>query len=826
MASGNTDQIKIIKELINSSKSRNRNEAETRHKIIDYIIHEFLAWPKNRVSVEEYIKPGYADYVLKKENGRDLLFLEAKREGVFFELPIAYSRNERSTYIPIEQLISDENIKSAMEQVRHYCFDTGCEYAGISNGHEWIFFKTFEKGKRWHELQAFVIRNLDFFIEDYTKARNALSFSAINEHASLASLLASFKPKDRSIFYPKEKIHAYSHAITANRLASALRPLAKRYFGVISDDDSDFMDKCYVSQREYRSTFEGIHSLIQDSLSPYFQEYGVLQLDDTGNGGQLGGRLTKNIKKGRSGEVLVLFGGKGAGKSTFIKRVLHHNQPRWLKEHAVVSIIDMLSVPEEKEVIREYIWRNLVDSLDTDNVLTGGREGLVQELFQDRYDVATKQNLSGLSKTSEAYNLTLNKLVDEWKKDYKYCVKRLVYYWSTRQKGVIVVVDNTDQYSGDIQDFCFTSAQEISRELNCTTLISMREERFYDSKIHGVLDAFQNSGFHISSPNPSEVFKKRLNYTINLLQDKKRRQEKLGAFDDSIVNDCRSYLGILAGQFSNHSSPLTNFLSACSHGDTRLSLDLFNSFLLSGYTNVDEMIAAGNWNFKIHQVIKPVMIPKRYFYDEELSDIPNMYQLRSNRHGSHFTALRILRKISKGSDKTSPSYHSIPELKAYFCEVFNMGEDFEKNIDTLLKHSFIESNNRLDKYTETVDSVKITNYGLYMINELAFSFVYLDLVCTDCGLFDESTSNYLAEAARSEFKHFNRGQSIERIQVRLDRVEKFIDYLYKEETKEKDAYCLEMPENEMFTFKMKEGFISEREGVLKSAKKQVNRKKR
>lgn len=32
---------------------------------------------------EEHIHGGYADYVFKKANGDDLLFIEAKKEGVF-----------------------------------------------------------------------------------------------------------------------------------------------------------------------------------------------------------------------------------------------------------------------------------------------------------------------------------------------------------------------------------------------------------------------------------------------------------------------------------------------------------------------------------------------------------------------------------------------------------------------------------------------------------------------------------------------------------------------------------------------------------------------
>ena len=412
------DNYDRMRSLIDSLEHRDMNESDTRHKIIDFVLHEFLAWPKNRVSTEEYIQPGYADYVLKKVNDDDLLFIEAKKEGHFFNLPIPSNLHETFSYIPIKKIISDENIKLAMNQVRTYCFDTGCEFACITNGHEWIFFKTFEKGKRWEDLQAFVIRSLHFFINEYTKATNSLSFVAINELSSLPILLSSTKPKDRSIFYPKDKIPSYSHTITSNRLASTLRPIANHYFGVISDDDSDFMDRCYVSQREYKTTFDGIHSIIHDSLTPYFSEYGVVQLDDTGKGGQLGGRLTKNLKKGRKGEVLVLFGGKGAGKSTFIKRLLHHAPPRWLSDHSIISIIDLLKVPEERDVIRNHIWNNLIQTIDKDQLLQGERKDLISGIFNDRFEIAKKQDLSGLNPESETYNVKLNSLISAWKEDY------------------------------------------------------------------------------------------------------------------------------------------------------------------------------------------------------------------------------------------------------------------------------------------------------------------------------------------------------------------------------------------------------------------------
>lgn len=814
------DILDSLDELVAMSEDRSKNEAETRHKIIDFILHDYLSWPKNRVSVEEYIAPGFADYVLKKPNDDALLFIEAKKEGAYFELPLSHSATEVCCYVSISKLTSNANIAGAIAQVRAYCMDMGCEYACITNGHEWIFFKTFEKGKKFESLQAFVIRSIQFFKNEYTRARNTLSYVAITEKQTLPTLLTSAPPKDRALHFPKQKIAAYAHPITANKLASKLRPAVNRYFGVINDNDTEFMERCYVSQRDYQGASDGIRTLIQDSLSPYFESFGVKQLDDTGKGGQLGGRLTKILKKKRVGEVLVIFGGKGAGKSTFIKRLLHHNPPRWLREHAAIGIVDLLKVPEDQESIRSHIWGTLVQSLDSEHVLSSPRSALIDELFADRYAIAKMQDLAGLPESSESYNLALNALISAWKSDKIYCATRLVEYWSSRGRGVIIVVDNTDQFSSENQDYCFSSAQEISSKLGCTVIISMREERFYNSKIHGILDAFQNSGFHISSPRPSEVFRRRLDYTRSIISSPIKRVGILGDADSVFVFDSTTYLDILAREFSDENSPLNRFLTACAHGDIRLSLDIFRSFLLSGYTNVEEMVSSGSWKFQVHQVVKPVMIPNRYFYDENLSNISNIYQPRSNRHGSHFTGLRILRKLSKGVDPTAPPYFSIAELRSYFAETFNMIDDFEGNVDMLLKHGFVESDNRIDIFSDSVDSIKITSYGIYMLSDLAYYFSYLDLVCTDSGIFDEQVCNYLSEAARKEFKLFTKGERVERVRLRLERVDKFISYLEAEEARERDMFSLGMPTSEMFTTKMRASFETERARVLKSARRQ------
>lgn len=807
--------------LIASSGERDRNEAETRHKIIDLVLHDILAWPRNRVAVEEYIKPGFADYVLKKANGEPIILVEAKKEGEYFTLPASASTTEDSCYISLDKLLSNASIKDAIFQVRRYCVDIGCEYACITNGHEWVLFKTFEKSRKWESMRAFVIRKLKFFSSDYTKAVNGLSYASIVDRSSIASLLTSAPPKDRAIFYPKDRIPSFAQPVASNRLAPVLRPLVNKYFGVIGDDDPTFMKRCYVSQRDDRDSLRGMRTLIQDNLVPYLKDYGVKQLEDNDEGGQIGEKITKAVMRNKRGVVLVLFGGKGAGKSTFIKRLLHHNPPAWLREHSIAVILDLLKVPEDTAVIRDRLWSSLIEHLDADEILKKDRDELIRTLFSEKFKVAERQDLAGLSPASEAYNMRLNSLVGEWKLDRIYCAQRLVRYWQLRGKGIVVVLDNTDQYAGPVQDFCFTSAQEVAEQLGCTVLISMREERFFNSKMHGVLDAFQNSGFHISSPQPAEVFKKRLQYAEELISD---TDQDHYISDVEPLRESTKYLTVVRRELGKQHSHLTNFLTACAHGDTRLSLDLFRSFLLSGYTNIDEILSARTWDFQIHQVIKPVMVPLRFYYEEGLSDIPNIYQLRFNRHSSHFTSLRILRKLAKAVEGGSASYLSVAQLQAYFVETFNMLEDMQNSMDVLLKRGFIEARNRLDSFSDDVDAIKITPYGLYMLNGLAYYFTYLDLICVDCGVFDEQVSHYIAEAANQEYDLFIRKDSLRRIELRIDRAERFIDYLHAEEMREREAYSLSMPEEEMFTTRAREIFASEKERVLNSAKRRPNRK--
>lgn len=811
----------IAEKLASEYSRKSLNEADTRHKIIDVILHDVLGWPRNRVSCEEYINPGFADYVLRRTDGEPILFIEAKKEGAYFELPESITRKSSGSYISVKTLLTNGSVKAAIEQVRTYCLDMGCDVGAVTNGHTWIIFKTFQKEHDWRTLKAFVIPNIKYFSDDFIAAFNIFEYAAITDRGSLRRLLLDSGVFNRDLYYPKEKVIGYNAPVDSNPHAANLRVIADRYFGVINAGDADFMEQCYVSDRDYQTSFKNARKRIEDAVTPYLEQYNVQDFVDTDSGGAFGGRIFNRGTAAHASDVVVLFGGKGVGKSTFLKKLLFHKPPPILRKNAVVAMVDLLATPPDQTLIRTAIWTKICSDLDTEKLLQGSRDGLCL-LFKDRFNEAVNQDLFGLVPSTTEYNVALNHLIRSWKNDLVYVAERLTLHLGEKHKAPIVVIDNTDQFNETLQESCFSIAQEISKKIACLVVISMREERFYASSIHGLLDAYQNSGFHISGPSPKDVFLKRVVYVLRLLSSKE--EKVLAALPPRINRDvARKLFEIFRNEFQSNSSHLASFLSACSHGNIRLALELFRGFLVSGYTNVNEMAAAsGTWWIQTHQVLKPFMIPNRFFYDEKLSRISNIFQVRSKTHGSHFTALRILSDLNIGREKKTAPFIPVAQIKRDYAEVFSMTEDFDLNMDMLLKFGLIEANNRLDEFDSRIDNVKITAYGEFMLTELSLAFTYIELVSLDCAISDSGTSSEIAIFSNDEYKLHGERRRDDRIKNRIAKTGLFISYLEKEEDREITLFKIH--DRPRITDGIRAKYISEEKRILRSSKRNSNQK--
>ena len=119
-----------------------------------------------------------------------------------------------------------------------------------------------------------------------------------------------------------------------------------------------------------------------------------------------------------------------------------------------------------------------------------------------------------------------------------------------------------------------------------------------------------------------------------------------------------------------------------------------------------------------------------------------------------------------------------------------MEEDFTENITSLIEHKLIEANIKVDSYISAIEEINITPFGRYFIEHLIHFFTYLDLVCTDCDLYDEQTTNFIARSANDEYKLFSKGNRGYRMIKRVEKTNQFVKYLIDQEKSEIQQFNL------------------------------------
>ena len=318
------------REVVESASKSDLNEADTRFHIIDRLLRDVLGWPTSAFKMEPSTIAGYSDYHLLRPNGKPVLIVEAKRTGVYFDLPANFNHKKLFRAVKTKTLLTTEGLKLAIIQAQRYCSDEGCEYGAVTNGRQFILFKSFQKGKAWRDLTALVVTDIAWFQESFTDAVALLGYSAVIEKHSLQSAFDGSSPDSREVFFPKERIPAFNQTINSNYLARHIRGVVQRYFGPIDVSDREFVERCYVGQRAHDKNISGVRTLIRDSVSPFMQTYDISETEDAETGGAFANRLVKGIKLEKKGDVVILFGGKGSGKSTFIKKVLLFKPPQYI----------------------------------------------------------------------------------------------------------------------------------------------------------------------------------------------------------------------------------------------------------------------------------------------------------------------------------------------------------------------------------------------------------------------------------------------------------------------------------------------------------------
>ena len=167
------DEFKIEWEKF---KEKDLTEADTRSKVLDYLILKVLGWNEEEIDREKYVQVGYYDYLISIPGFQ--FVIEAKKNFVEFKLP---NNNKSAT---VNSLIKGN--KDVIDQIRSYMFEVGVQFGIISNGRQYIFGKFVNTdGTDWKKNKCVIFNNIEDLENRFIEFYNLLSRDSVIENGTI-----------------------------------------------------------------------------------------------------------------------------------------------------------------------------------------------------------------------------------------------------------------------------------------------------------------------------------------------------------------------------------------------------------------------------------------------------------------------------------------------------------------------------------------------------------------------------------------------------------------------------------------------------------------
>ncbi len=726
------------------------NEADTRAKIIDRIFKQCLGWTEANINREEKVHTGFTDYQLKINNITRLV-IEAKKVGEYFEL----SSSNRKRFYKMNGVIQTiPNLLKAINQVQNYSSDIGCRHSLVTNGYQFVLFTSITIGKPWRDSEVLVFHSLDDIEKNFSFFMNIFSLESIKK-GSISSILE--KNISNKLFkVVLNSLHNADEKWQRNILYPYIKPISDFVFSELIDNrKAEVLKECYIHERATKDLCNELDELFIDRVPQFSEQYSVHEIKDSkDDAGSFAKKINEVSFRSPTGDILVLLGGVGAGKSTFLYRYFRLLLPTTSK--AIYFFTDFRTASIEISNIDSFIFET------------------VKQTWIEQY--------------SHSYQNTIN--IDSVSTiPIKDQVINLISQLKAINKSLVLVIDNVDQHTREYQESLFMIANNIKESLNIIVIVSLREETFMLSTRIGVFDAFHINKFHISSPNLLTLLKKRIDYSLTLLSKEVQTALDEGSrfkYEDDTREKLENYFLVLLHSLSkknDQSKRVIRILDNVSCGDMRKALIMFTEFLHSGNTDVQNIIDMYNrsyyreYQISAHQLIKSIMLGEYRFFNDSRSMILNIFDFDITLTDSHFHRLRILKYLSEREHKKSPhhqkGYVSIDEIIILGDQVLISKEIISGALEKLSEYRLVEFDNLSKNDFDNASYVHITFSGKFYLRYLIHQFVYYDQIAISTPISDQELYHFILV-----------NNSIADMNYRREKAMSFVEYLFESEKKE------------------------------------------
>lgn len=401
-----------------------------------------------------------------------------------------------------------------------------------------------------------------------------------------------------------------------NTFAADLSPILRRYFSsTVQLTNREIIRRAYVSTDEVTEYDRVLESLLRER-SAHRNTSIVQRLRPTRRGEK---RMSKAIaqfgdERPEEGQLQIVQGAVGAGKSLFIRRFKEVLQPADQAKRSYWVFVDFNASPPSlgNPEAQKWVCERFIASFEQENpsvdisapeVLRGIFSRNIQRRRAIYEDVSLKSPEQGAL-------LRANDL-GKWQEDPVLLVEGLsAYALGGRHKILVVVMDNVDKLELKNQLDAFQLALWLLNMTRAFVIVQMRDETYERYKNRPPLDTFRsNVAFHIAPPRFIDVVKRRLEMGIAYLAENSPDAKEY-TLDNGIrikipQSDIGEFLRALYIEIFGSNRNISRILESIAGLDVRKALDMFASIITSGHLSTSRITSAvrGAREFPITEVI-------------------------------------------------------------------------------------------------------------------------------------------------------------------------------------------------------------------------------